>query len=79
MHGLAQRITAVRPDQINAGASYGELAWVWGQGSALYGDTWPRRLWCSEAEVVAWAGPFLPRQVRRNDGSITDVTGTSLS
>jgi hypothetical protein len=31
--GLAQRITAARPDLVGAGASYGELAWTWGQGS----------------------------------------------
>jgi hypothetical protein len=27
MQGLAQRVTAIRPDLISAGASYGELAW----------------------------------------------------
>jgi hypothetical protein len=32
MQGLAQRVTAVRPELISAGASYGELAWIWGQG-----------------------------------------------
>jgi hypothetical protein len=39
MQGLAQRVTAIRPDLVSAGASYGELAWVWGQGRALYGAT----------------------------------------
>jgi hypothetical protein len=33
MQGLAQRLAAARPDLAGAGASYGELAWVWGQGS----------------------------------------------
>ncbi len=33
MQGLAQRVTAVRPDLVNADASFGELAWIWGQGS----------------------------------------------
>jgi hypothetical protein len=33
MRGLAQRLTAARPDLIGAGVSYGELAWIWGQGS----------------------------------------------
>src|SRR6185437_9628313 len=73
MQGLAQRVTAARPDLISADASYGELAWVWGQGRALYGATWPRRLWFSGDELVAWGWVFLPRQVRRNDGSVTDV------
>ena len=31
--GLAQRLTAARPDLVGAGASYGELPWIWGQGS----------------------------------------------
>jgi ribosomal protein S18 acetylase RimI-like enzyme len=79
MQGLAQRVTATRPDLISAGASYGELAWIWGKGCALYGATWPRRLWFSGGELVAWGWGFLPRQVRRNDGSVTEVTGASLS
>ncbi len=79
MQGLAQRVTATRPDLISGGASYGELAWVWGQGCARYGATWPRRLWFSGDELVAWGWAFLPRQVRRNDGSVTDVTGAFLS
>ena len=45
MQGLAQRVTALRPDLIGGGASYGELAWVWGQGEAAYGPTFRRRLW----------------------------------
>ncbi len=79
MQGLAQRVTAIRPDLISADASYGELAWVWGKGRAAYGATWPRRLWFSGDELVAWGWAFLPHQVRRNDGSVTDVTGASLS
>jgi GNAT superfamily N-acetyltransferase len=79
MQGLAQRVTAIRPDLISAGASFGELAWVGGQGRAPYGATWPRRLWFSGDDLVAWAWAFLPRQVRRNDGSVRDVTGASLS
>ena len=79
MQGLAQRVTAIRPDLISADASFGELAWVWGQGRAAYGATWPRRLWFSGDELVAWAWAFLPRQVRRSDGSVSNVTGASLS
>ena len=79
MQDLAQRVTAIRPDLISADASYGELAWVWGKGRARYGATWPRRLWFRDGELVAWGWAFLPHQVRRNDGSVTDVTGASLS
>jgi ribosomal protein S18 acetylase RimI-like enzyme len=79
MQGLAQRVTAVRPDLISADASYGELAWIWGKGWRPYGATWPRRLWFSGDELVAWGWAWLPHQVRRNDGSITDVNGASLA
>ncbi|WP_234312916.1 GNAT family N-acetyltransferase [Streptomyces seoulensis] len=79
MQGLAQRVTALRPDLIGAGASYGELAWVYGKGHADQGSTWRRRLWLSGGELAAWAWAFLPHRVRRDDGSVTDVTGASLS
>jgi ribosomal protein S18 acetylase RimI-like enzyme len=79
MQGLAQRVTAVRPDQISAGASYGELAWIWGKGHAAHGRAWPRRLWFAGAELVAWGWAFLPHQVRRNDGSVRNITGASLT
>jgi ribosomal protein S18 acetylase RimI-like enzyme len=88
MQGLAQRVTAVRPDLISADASYGELAWVWGQGCSRFRGTWPRRLWFSgdrrgeggkRDELVAWAWALLPRQVRRDDGSVTNVTGACLA
>jgi GNAT superfamily N-acetyltransferase len=79
MQGLAQRVTAARPDQISEGATYGELAWVWGQGCSRFRDAWPRRLWYSGNELVAWAWAFLPHQVKRNNGSVTDVTSASLS
>lgn len=79
MQDLAQRVTAVRPDLISAGASYGELAWEWGKGCAAYSTTWPRRFWYADSELVAWAWAFLPRQVRRNDGSVREVTGAELS
>src|SRR5262245_12894390 len=79
MQGLAQRVTAGRPREISAGASYGELAWVWGKGNALYGATWPRRLWFAGGELVAWGWAFLPHRVRRGDGSVREVTGAALS
>jgi ribosomal protein S18 acetylase RimI-like enzyme len=79
MQGLAQRVTATRPDSISAGASYGELAWIWGKGHAAHGTTWPRRLWFSGDALVAWGWAFLPHRVRRSDGSVRDVTGAALS
>lgn len=79
MQGLAQRVTAVRPDLVNSDASYGELAWIWGKGHAAEGASWPRRLWFSGGELVAWGWASLPRRLRRNDGSVKDVTDAYLA
>jgi GNAT superfamily N-acetyltransferase len=79
MQGLAQRVTAIRPDLISAGASYGELAWIWGKEHAAYEATWRRRLWFSGADLVAWAWAFLPRPLRRGDGSVQNVTHANLT
>ncbi len=79
MQGMAQRVTAVRPDLVNTDASFGELAWIWGKGHAADGAAWPCRLWYSGGELVAWAWGYLPRQVRLSDGSVRDVTGAYLA
>ncbi|HTT49956.1 MAG TPA: GNAT family N-acetyltransferase [Streptosporangiaceae bacterium] len=78
MQGLTQRVTATRLDLVNSEATFGELAWNWGKGHASAGATWPRRLWFSARDVVAWGWAFLPHQVRRSDGSVQDVTGAYL-
>jgi hypothetical protein len=78
MQGLAQRVTAIRPDLVNSDASFGELAWIWGKGHACDGGAWPCRLWYSGGELVAWGWAYLPRQVRRSDGSVREVTGAYL-
>src|SRR5256885_16831411 len=79
MQELAQRVTASRPDLVNSDASFGELAWNWGRGHAADGASWRRRLWFSGGELVAWGWAQLPRQVRRDDGSVKDVTGAYLA
>ena len=79
MQGLAQRVTATRPDLVSSDASFGELAWIWGKGHASDGASWPRRLWFSGGDLVAWSWAYLPHQVRRSDGSVKDVTGAYLA
>jgi hypothetical protein len=79
MQGLAQRVTATRPDLVNTDASFGELAWIWGKGHATDGASWARRLWLPGGDLVAWGWAYLPRQVRRSDGSVKDVTGAYLA
>ena len=78
MQGLAQRVTATRLDLVNSEATFGELAWNWGKGHASNGATWPRRLWFSGPDLVAWGWAFLPHQVRRSDGLVRDITGAYL-
>ena len=63
MQGLAQRVTATSPRQISAGASYGELAWIWGKGHASWGATWRRRLWFVGDELVAWGWTWRTRSI----------------
>jgi GNAT superfamily N-acetyltransferase len=75
MQGLAQRITATHPQLVNSDASFGELAWNWGRTRGA-GE---RRLWFSGGELVGWAWAELPRRVRRNDGSVKDITGAYLA
>jgi ribosomal protein S18 acetylase RimI-like enzyme len=79
MQGLAQRVTAIRLELVNSDASFGELAWIWGKGHASEGASWPRRLWFSSGELVAWSWAYLPHRVRRSDGSVKDVTGAYLA
>lgn len=79
MQDLAQRVTATRPDLVNSDASYGELAWNWGKDHAQAGASWRRRLWFVRDELVAWGWAQLPRQVRRRDGSVKEITGAYLA
>ena len=79
MQGLAQRVTAARPDLVNSDASFGELAWNWGKGHAADGASWRRRLWFAGQDLVAWGWAQLPHRVRRSDGSTRDIAGAYLA
>ena len=79
MQGLAQRITTGRAELVNSDATFGELAWVWGQGHRIIGDSWRRRMWFDGGELVAWGWATLPHDVRRSDGQVRPVTGASLA
>ncbi|MFF3563682.1 GNAT family N-acetyltransferase [Streptomyces sp. NPDC002574] len=79
MQGLAQRVTAARPELVNSDATFGELAWNWGKGHAGEGAGRPCRLWLSGGDPVAWGWAQLPRRVRRSDGSVKDITSAYLA
>lgn len=72
MQGLAQEVTLLRPEVLEGGATVGELAWIFGKGRALVGDTWRQRMWRrtdGSGRLDAWAWVELPYTVRRSDGS----------
>lgn len=79
MQGLAQQVTALRPELVNVDATVGELAWVWGKDHATQASTWRHRVWYDGADVVGWGWIFLPYQVPRSDGQILYVTTTTLT
>ncbi|PDP87327.1 GNAT family N-acetyltransferase [Glycomyces fuscus] len=79
MQGLAQRITATRPELVNSDASFGELAWNWGRAHTTQGSAWRRRLWFSDGELVAWGWAQLPSSVQLSDGTVANATGAYLA
>jgi GNAT superfamily N-acetyltransferase len=79
MQGLAQRVTTLQPELLGGEATFGELAWSWGQGLAAAGDTWRRRLVYYGGELIGWGWAYLPRRVVRTDGSVTESRKSSLA
>lgn len=79
MQGLAQRVSALRPELVNSDATVGELAWIWGKDHADHGDAWRRRLWYDGADLAGWGWIYLPYQVARSDGQLLHVTTTTLT
>jgi hypothetical protein len=79
MQGLAQRITATRPELVNSDASFGELAWNWGRAHTAQGFAWRRRLWSSGGNLLAWGWAQLPRSVPLSDGTVANATGAYLA
>lgn len=79
MQGLAQHVTASRPELVNSDAAFGELAWNWGRRHAGEGAHGPRRLWFSGGELVAWGWVWPPRQARFDDGSVKEIPDAYLS
>jgi GNAT superfamily N-acetyltransferase len=87
MQGLAQQVTALRPELISDDASVGELAWVWGKDHETLGESWRRCLWPDESAdgsadgsaLSAWAWAYLPYRVTRSDGGVVEVPHAYLS
>lgn len=79
MQGLAQRVTALRPELVNSEATFGELAWIWSKDRATQGDTWRRRLWRDGDGLAGWGWIYLPYRVMRSDGQFLEVNETFMS
>jgi len=79
MQGLAQQVTALRPELLGGEATFGELAWSWGQGRTARGDTWRRRLVYANDELIGWGWAYLPYRVVRTDGSMRESKKSSLA
>lgn len=78
MQGLAQQVTALRPELLNGDATLGELAWCWGKDVDVLGPFWRRRFWIEDGQLAAWGWAKLPFRVQRSDGTFARVETATL-
>ena len=78
MQRLAQQVTALRPELLNAEATIGELAWVWAKDFDALSQVWRHRMWVVDGDLAAWGWVYLPYRVRRSDGKFREVTTANL-
>ncbi len=78
MQGLAQEVTALRPELLNGDATIGELAWVWAKDfDALHGF-WRHRMWFVDGRLAGWGWVCLPYRVPRGDGTFDEAKAANL-
>ncbi|UUP17806.1 GNAT family N-acetyltransferase [Nitratireductor thuwali] len=78
MQGLAQEVTAIRPELLNSEATVGELAWVWAKDFDSLGPFWRHKFWYVDKRLVAWAWACLPHRIPRRDSALRDVEAANL-
>lgn len=78
MQGLAQQVTASRPELLNGDATVGELAWVWAKDVDALGRFWRHRLWFVDGRLAAWGWAHLPYRVPRSDGTFREAKAANL-
>src|SRR5262245_6256903 len=78
MQGLAQQVTALRPELLNGDATVGELAWVWGKDYDALNQFRRHRLWFVDGRLAAWGWVYLPYRVPRSDGKLLEVKTANL-
>lgn len=79
MQGLAQQVTACRPDLLNSEATVGELAWCWAKDVDVLGHSWRYRLWFGGDRLAAWGWAWLPYCVPRGDGTFRRMESANLT
>ena len=79
MQGLAQEVTAIRPELLNGDATVGELAWVWAKDVHVLGPYWRHRMWFVDGKLAAWGWVCLPYSVPRSDGTFRESKAASLT
>ncbi len=79
MQGLAQEVTALRPELVNTCAGVGQLAWIWGMGRRGEDDNWRRRLWYQGTDLIGWGWANLPYVGSRGDGQSYRVDYADLA
>ena len=79
MQGLAQEVTALRPELLNGDATVGELAWVWAKDFDALNGFWRHRLWFADGRLAAWAWACLPYRVSRGGGKFREQETASLT
>ncbi|KUM27742.1 GCN5 family acetyltransferase [Mesorhizobium loti] len=78
MQGLAQEVTAWRPELLNGDATVGELAWVWAKDFDALNRFWRHRLWFAGGRLAAWGWAHLPYQLPRDDGTLRESKTANL-
>jgi GNAT superfamily N-acetyltransferase len=78
MQGLAQQVTAVRPDLLNGDATIGELAWVWAKDFDALHQFWRHRMWFVDGRLAGWGWVYLPYRVPRSDGKFREAKAANL-
>jgi GNAT superfamily N-acetyltransferase len=78
MQRLAQEVWRREPALLNADASVGELAWIWGGRNFVDGARWKQRVWPNEDAPAAWGWITPQSEWIVSEGS-TQLSGAVLS
>ncbi|MFE0755663.1 GNAT family N-acetyltransferase [Inquilinus sp. NPDC058860] len=78
MQGLAQQVTALRPELLNGDATVGELAWVWAKDVDALSRFWRHRMWFVDGRLAAWGWAHLPYRIPRGDGTFREAKAANL-